>query len=360
MLAHGAFLISCIEAESRPVVAKISECERDANQAVNGIMPPMRIALLFPGQGSQVVGMGQDLAAASAAAADILARADAAFGGGLATLLATGPQDLLTRTTNAQPALLTVSTMAWAALREALPDLTITAAAGHSLGEFSALTAAGALTLEEAVPLVRDRGAYMQEAVPVGEGAMAACLAEAPAVEALVAAVQAEGVHGVLALANFNGPGQVVISGSAAAVERARLLAAEHGIRKVIPLDVSAPFHSPLMQPAQERFAVRFATVTIHPLAFPIVTNLEATPNQDAARVHDLGIRQITAPVRWTACCDQLLALGCDTFIELGAGSVLSNMLKRGWKDHPVTCHTTVDAAALTATIAALRETAHV
>lgn len=316
----------------------------------------MRLALLFPGQGSQTVGMGQDFVAHSYRAADVLARADAAYGGGLASLMAEGPLEELTLTRNAQPAILTVSIMAWSLLREAIPDLPVAYAAGHSLGEFSALVAAGVLRFEEAVPLVRDRGDYMQTAVKPGEGAMAACLADEAAVRALVAAVDAEGRHGVLALANFNGPGQVVISGDARAVARAKELGAEHGVKRLIPLEVSAPFHSPLMQPAQDLFGFRFPEVALHDFAFPVVSNLEATANSDTSRVYALGIDQITAPVRWTEICQTLLDAGCDTFVEVGGAGTLTNMLKRGWKDAEITCLTSGDLASLSATITTLKE----
>ncbi|MEO7993144.1 MAG: ACP S-malonyltransferase, partial [bacterium] len=275
-------------------------------------------------------------------------------------LLFEGPAEALTLTTNTQPAILTVSVMAWAALREAIPNLRVAYAAGHSLGEFSALVAAGALDLDDAIPLVRDRGAFMQSAVPVGEGAMVACLEGPGPVTALVEAVRAEGTHGVLDLANFNGPTQTVISGSAAAVARAREIGAEYGVKKMIPLDVSAPFHSSLMQPAQDRFATRLADVPINPFSFPVVTNLEAAPNDQPDRVREILTRQITSPVRWTEICQYLLDAGCDTFIECGTGTVLSNMLKRGWKDAVITCLNVSDTATLAATVEALKEHSHV
>jgi len=317
-------------------------------------MPAMpKFALLCPGQGSQTVGMGAALAAASPTAREVLDRADAAFGGGLAKLMTEGPQEELTRTTNAQPALLTASAMAQAVLRESTPDLAFSFGAGHSLGEFSAIVGAGALALEEAVPLVRDRGAYMQEAVPVGEGAMAACLGDIHQVEALTSAVVG---HGPLEIANYNGPGQVVISGTAEAVKHAASIAKQFDIKRVIPLEVSAPFHSSLMAPARDRFAERIRDVPFHPFAFPVVTNLEASPNDDPTRLPDLLTQQITSPVRWTQVCQCLLDNGCEVFIECGPGNVLTNMLKRGWKDYPVTCCTISDPETLAATLTTLKE----
>lgn len=320
----------------------------------------MTLALLCPGQGSQAVGMGTAFAQSSPAARAVLDRAEAAFGGGLAGLMANGPLDQLTRTTNAQPAILTASLMAWAALTEATGPLPVASAAGHSLGEFSALACAGALTLEDAVPLVRDRGAFMQDAVPVGQGAMAACLAEESAVAALVSAVRQALPDDVLQIANYNGPGQLVISGTAPAVAKAQALAADHGVKRVIPLEVSAPFHSALMRPAQARFAERIATVPVSSLAFPVVTNVEALPNADPARVRPLLVEQITAPVRWTAICEWLLDAGCTTFIECGPGTVLTNILKRGWKERELTLLAVSDPATLEAAVTTLREQAHV
>ena len=312
----------------------------------------MSIALLFPGQASQKVGMGQELMTQSSQARLIMDQADAAYGGGLASLIADGPQQTLTLTANAQPALVATCISAWTALRTALPDLKIDFAAGHSLGEFSALVAAGALPFDAAIPLVRDRGNFMQEAVPPGIGAMAACLGTVEATRALVAAV--DDALGVCEIANYNGPSQTVISGNTEAITQAIAIAKEHGIGRARPLEVSAPFHCSLMEPARLQFAERVNAIQFSSFAYPIITNLEATPNTDPARLPQILTDQITSPVRFTEICQYLIDQGCRTFIECGPGGVLTAILKRGWKDAGLTLLTVSDAASLTKTCEAL------
>ena len=271
--------------------------------------------------------MGKALAQASAAARAVYARADEALGTPLSKLCFEGPIEALTLTANTQPALVATSAAVVAALRERWPDLPPPAfAAGHSLGEYSALVAAGALTLEAAVQLCRLRGQAMQEAVPPGEGSMGAVMGmDAAAVEALCAdAAQGE----VLSPANFNSPGQIVIAGHARAVERARDLAPSRG-GKVTLLKVSAPFHCALMRPAAERLAAELARTPIAAPRFPILANVDGAPNDDPARVPDLLTRQIDGPVRWVACVERIAAEGVTRALEIGPGKVLAGLVKR-------------------------------
>jgi [acyl-carrier-protein] S-malonyltransferase len=287
----------------------------------------VKLAWLFPGQGAQEVGMGRALAASSAAARDVFARADRALDQPLSTLCFEGPIEELTLTANTQPALVTVSTALVAALRERWPDLPAPAfAAGHSLGEYSALVAAGALDLEAAVRLCRLRGLAMQDAVPPGEGGMAAIMGmDADGVIALCTdAAQGD----VLSPANFNSPGQIVIAGDARAVERARELAGPRG-GKLTLLKVSAPFHCALMRPAAERLAPELARTQVHPFAFPVIANVDAEPNADPARVPELLARQIDSPVQWVKLIERLAAEGVTAALEIGPGKVLAGLVKR-------------------------------
>ncbi|WP_287372844.1 ACP S-malonyltransferase [Oceanithermus sp.] len=278
-------------------------------------------AALFPGQGSQKVGMGRAFAEASAAARAVFDRAEAALPGLLDTIWE-GPEETLRLTENQQPALLAVSAAAWAAWREAGgPDPAY--AAGHSLGEWSAHVAAGTLELEDALRLVQSRGRYMQEAVPEGEGAMAAIL---KLDEALVREV-VERTEGVW-IANLNSPGQVVISGRKEAVEAAAAALKERRGR-VVPLKVSAPFHSELMAPAREALARDLAQVELHPPRFPVFSNVTARPETDPARIRELLLAQITAPVRWVEILEEMHERGVTTFVELGSGNVLTGLVRR-------------------------------
>ncbi len=295
----------------------------------------MMIAWLFPGQGSQAVGMGQDLISASAAAKDVFDRADAALGEPLSKLILEGPEADLTLTANAQPAIVTTSIAALAAIRERYPNLgTPRFAAGHSLGEYSALVAAGALTLEDAVRLVRARGRAMQDAVPPGHGAMAAIMGvDASKLEAICREVEAEKDDsgerlGVVSCANFNAPGQIVIAGSAKAVARASERAGE-AQGKAIPLKVSAPFHCALMAPAGKVLAERLAEVEIKPMTFPVVANVDARPNTEPTRVKDLLVRQVDGAVRWEQAIRMMHLEGVTHAIEIGPGKVLAGLGKR-------------------------------
>jgi [acyl-carrier-protein] S-malonyltransferase len=282
-------------------------------------------ALLFPGQGSQQVGMGRDLAAEHAVARRTMAEADAALDFALSRLCFTGPEAELTRTEHCQPAILAVSIALWRTLG-AEQELAPQWLAGHSLGEYTALVVAGALEFADALRLVRLRGRLMQAAVPEGVGAMAAVVGLDDAVVAELCA----GASGneVVSPANYNGAGQVVIAGHRAAVGRAAEAMRAAGAR-IIPLNVSAPFHCALMAPVAAELATALAAVAIAPLGVPIVTNVEAAANTDAARVRELLTAQVTAPVRWSQSMLTLQSLGCRRAIEVGPGQVLTKIVQR-------------------------------
>lgn len=283
------------------------------------------IAFLFPGQGAQAVGMGRALATEFAEAHDTFAEADGALGEPLSDLIFNGPAEALTLTENTQPAILTTSVAAWRVLaaRGCAPQMM----AGHSLGEYSAHVAAGTLAFADALAIVRDRGRYMQEAVAVGSGAMAAMLGlDARLVEqACDEAAQGD----VVSAANFNAPGQVVIAGSATAVARASERAKALGARRVIPLQVSAPFHCALMQPAQERLAPQLRALVVSNPRVPVVANVDAEPKRSGDAAVEALIRQVSAPVRWEDVMRRLVADGATTFIEVGPGTVLSGLGKK-------------------------------
>jgi [acyl-carrier-protein] S-malonyltransferase len=271
--------------------------------------------------------MGKQLFDSSPAARQVWERADAALGFSLTKLCFEGPEAELTLTKFAQPAIVTTSIAALAALRESVPELPLPSlGAGHSLGEYSALVAASALRFEDAVRLVHLRGQAMQEAVPAGVGGMAAIMGgEAAAVEELCRdAAQGE----VVAPANFNTPGQIVISGHKSAVERAAALAGERKLKATM-LNVSAPFHCSLMAPAAARMKSALAEVSIGQLAFPVVANVEALPNADAARVAELLVRQVDSPVLWDRSVVAMAEAGITRALEIGPGKVLANMAKR-------------------------------
>ena len=284
------------------------------------------IAFVFPGQGSQFAGMGKDLAERYAEARDVFERADAALGEPLSRLCFEGPEDQLKLTANTQPAILTVSLAAFAVLRAR--SAKFDGVAGHSLGEYSAIGAAGGLPVEDLVRTVRRRGQLMQEAVPVGIGAMSAVLGPArDVVEGCCREASAPGEPVVAA--NFNAPEQTVIAGHAAAVARAGPLLAERGAKRVVPLPVSAPFHSPLMVPAREGLAPVLAALPFAVLAVPLYNNVDAQPVTGGGVVRDGLVRQVDAPVRWVELVERMAADGFNTFVEVGPGSVLSGLIRR-------------------------------
>ncbi len=288
-----------------------------------------KLAYVFPGQGSQTVGMGRALHAQFPEAREVFEAADDALSERLSALCFDGPEAELKLTANTQPAILTVSLAAHAVAARRLPAPDFVA--GHSLGELSALAATGAMPLSDAVRAVRARGQLMQQAVPEGQGAMAAILGLAP--EAVAEACrQAEAELGGrkrVQPANFNAPAQTVISGHAEGVARAGEKATALGARRVIPLPVSAPFHSPLMAPVQPGLRQVLAGVAFKAPTAPVVTNVEATPNADPSRILELLVAQVTAPVRWVETVQQLSALGVDRYVEVGPGRVLSGLIKR-------------------------------
>jgi [acyl-carrier-protein] S-malonyltransferase len=288
------------------------------------------LALLFPGQGSQRVGMGRDIAEASPAARAVFETADRALGLPLAKHCFEGPEAELVATEIQQPAILAMSVALLRAIEERLGGpLPASYLAGHSLGEYTALVAAGALALADALRLVRARGAYMQEAVAPGEGAMAALLGcDVAVVEAACDRARAE-TGAWVEPANFNGPGQTVISGAAAAVEAACAAARAAGARRALPLAVSAPFHCRLMAPAAERLAADLARVRFADPEPPVLANTTAEPNSDGARIRELLRRQVTEPVRFTETVRRLASLGVTRVLEIGPSKVLTPLVAR-------------------------------
>ena len=292
----------------------------------------MAKAFVFPGQGSQAVGMGKALADAFPAARAVFDEVDAALGEKLSALMFEGPEADLVLTANAQPALMAVSLAVTRVLEaEAGLDLARDAkfVAGHSLGEYSALAAAGAFSLADAARLLRLRGKAMQAAVPVGQGAMAALLGlDYETGVAVAAEAQAE-AGGVCQIANDNGGGQVVASGSKAAVDKAIEIAKGKGAKRAMLLAVSAPFHCALMQPAADAMAEALAKTNIVAPKVPVVANVVAAAVSDPTEIRDLLVKQVTGTVRWRECVGYMAANGCDRFVELGAGKVLTGLLKR-------------------------------
>ena len=286
----------------------------------------MSLALLFPGQGSQFVGMGRDLAATHPEAARLFEEADEILGYSLSRLAWDGPENELLETRNAQPAILVHSAAAFAVIRERIGPVAL--AAGHSLGEFSAHAAAGTVSFADAVRTVRLRGELMYEAGRSLPGTMAAVLGlDDAAVEEVCR--QASGADGECVPANFNARGQVVVSGDPVAVERALAAATDAGALRVIPLAVSGAFHSPLMTPAEEGLRAGLDRITFRPPAFPVVSNVTAEPVHDPAISRDLMIRQLTSPVRWSQSVLAMVANGVDQFLEVGPGSVLCGLNRR-------------------------------
>lgn len=284
----------------------------------------MKTAFVFPGQGSQYAGMGQEIASLYPAAQAVFAEADAVLGIPLSTLCFEGPEEELKLTQNTQPAILTTSVAVLRVLEQKgiRPDLV----AGHSLGEYSALVAAGALSLADAVALVRRRGQYMQQAVPVGVGAMAAVLGLEPAILQSVCERAADGQ--VVSPANLNSSGQIVIAGNREAVERAVVLAKEAGAKRAIMLQVSAPFHCALMKPAEDRLSVDLDRLSFADLKYPLVTNVDAAPIRSGSEARTALKRQVSRPVRWQESVQRLIVEGATRFIEVGPGKVLSGLIR--------------------------------
>ena len=283
------------------------------------------IAFVFPGQGSQQVGMGRGLAEQFDVCRETLEQADAALGMPLTALCFEGPEDALTLTENTQPAVLAISVAVYRLLvsRGISPDIV----AGHSLGEYSAHVAAGTISFADALRTVRRRGQYMQEAVPVGTGAMAAILGLDA--ETVRRACEETAGDEVVSPANLNAPGQVVIAGARGAVARASARAKELGARRAMSLPVSAPFHCALMKPAEQRLEPELRRLAVSDPRIPVVANVDAEPKADAAASIDALVQQVSAPVQWEAVVRRLLAMGADTFVEVGPGKVLSGLIKK-------------------------------
>jgi [acyl-carrier-protein] S-malonyltransferase len=304
-----------------------------------------KLAFLFPGQGSQYCGMGRDLAENFPESQRVFEEANAALGFSMSDLCYTASLEELKQTENTQPAMLTVSVAAYRALekRGIQPDFV----AGHSLGEYSALVAAGGLDFSSAVKLVRARGRYMQEAVPLGEGAMAAILGLAPAEVLEICKKAAD--NEIVSPANLNSPEQTVISGTAAAVKRAVEIASQNGAKRAVILPVSAPFHCALMAPAQKRLEHDLRVASFGPLKIPLITNVDAEAVTSGDEEREALIRQVTAPVRWLDSVHEMIESGVTIFLEVGPGKVLCGLLRQ--IDRSVRCLNVEDAASLQATI---------
>lgn len=290
----------------------------------------MGIGLLFPGQASQFPGMGKELHEAYPVAREVFDEASDALGFSLADLCFRGSAEDLRMTENTQPSIFAVSVAAYRVLAKEA-GIRPLCAAGHSLGEYSALAASGALSLSDAVRLLRSRGRFMQEAVPPGEGAMAAVIGLPP--EAMETICREAGREGVVEPANFNGGDQIVISGSARAVAAACEAAKSAGAKMVIPLPVSAPFHCALMKPAAERLASDLRAATPGEFSFPVVANVTAEAYPHGEGMAELLIRQIVSPVRWEECVRRMRSMGVTSFLEVGPGKVLTGLLRRIEKD---------------------------
>ncbi len=310
----------------------------------------MKIAFVFPGQASQYVGMGKEFYHDYPEAAAIYQKADEALGFPLSRLCFEGPQEELNLTAITQPAVLATSAACLAVLNS-VTGLVPSAVGGHSLGEYTALVAAGSLAFEDAVKLVRKRGQYMQEATPVGAGGMAAVLGLS-AGQVVEACKQAPA--GVVEAVNLNCPGQVVIAGDIAGLQAVGPLLKAAGARRVTPLPVSAPFHSCLMAPAGERLADDLEKIDVADPQIPVMVNVSAAPVCDGAQIKESLIKQVSSPVRWEECVQGMLAMGVDTFLEVGPGKVLSGLIKRISRD--ATILNIEDRASLEKILALTRE----
>lgn len=284
-----------------------------------------RIACMFPGQGSQVVGMGQELYEQYPEIQQLYHKANEVLNKDLQDIMFNGPQAVLTETENTQPALLLTSTAVYALLQK--ENITPTMVVGHSLGEYSALVAAGALKVEEALPLVQTRGRLMEKAYPKGKGTMAAVLGMTE--EEIVAVLENVAESEVVDIANLNCPGQIVISGSKGGVDEAAELLKEAGARRVLPLNVSGPFHSRLMKDANEAFQQHLDETTIENATIPVYANVTAQPVQNKAEIKDLLIKQLYSPVRFEQSIRNMLEQEVDAFVEVGTGTVLSGLVRK-------------------------------
>jgi [acyl-carrier-protein] S-malonyltransferase len=309
-----------------------------------------KLAFLFPGQASQYCGMGRDLAANFPESKAVFDAADSALGFSITQTCFEGSEESLKLTENTQPAILTVSTAAYRALagKEIVPDFV----AGHSLGEYSALVAAGGVDFSAAVKLVRARGKYMQEAVPAGQGAMAAILGLSPAEVGDICKKAAE--NEVVSPANLNSPEQTVISGSAAAVKRAVEIASQSGAKRAVILPVSAPFHCALMMPAQQRLEPDLRATQFHALKIPLITNVDAQAITTGDEARDALVRQVTAPVRWLDSVREMIESGVTVFVEVGPGKVLTGLLRQ--IDRSVRVFNVEDSATLQSTMEKLAQ----
>ena len=283
-------------------------------------------AFVFPGQGSQYAGMGRDVAEKYPAARRVFDEIDAALGYSISKLCFEGPEDQLKLTQNTQPAILAVSSAIHAVLEE-LGATRRDLVAGHSLGEYSAIVSVGGLTAPEAAKIVHLRGKFMQEAVPVGTGAMAALIG--PSVEDARAICEEAAQGEVVSVANINAPGQIVIAGTKAAVDRAIEVAKKRGVRRAVPLPVSAPFHCELMKPAEERLQPVLEDAHLKDLWMSLISNVDASPIGTAHAVRNALVRQVASPVRWVESVQKMVAMGVRRFVEIGPGSVLTGLIKR-------------------------------